>query len=96
MSIFLAGRMVYNGYPYFTVTAGYDITQRERNMKKIYSGVNAENVRELAISEGIRYIVVEEQNRNADEYALNEELLYQTFRVVYKDQVKKIVVFSVD
>jgi len=95
MSIFLAGRMVYNGYPYFTVTAGYDITQRERNMKKIYEGINS-RPRELAISEGIKYIVVEEQNRNADEYVLNEELLYQTFRVVFKDPAKNIVVFSVD
>ena len=95
MSIFLAGRMVYNGYPYFTVTAGYDITQRERNMKKIYEAVNSEQMREPAISEGIRYIVVEEQNRNADEYKLNEEMLYQTFQVVFKDPVKNIVVFSV-
>ena len=96
MSVFLAGRMVYNGYPYFTVTAGYDITQRERNMKKIYEGVNPEQLRELAISEGIRYIVVEEQNRNADEYKLNEELLFQTFREVFKDPVKNTVVLSVE
>ncbi|HAA25635.1 MAG TPA: hypothetical protein DCE11_05885 [Ruminiclostridium sp.] len=96
MSIFLAGRMVYNGYPYFTITAGYDINQREKNMKNIYEGANPEHLRELAGSEGIKYIVVEEQNRNADEYALNEELLYQTFRIVFTDPVKNIVVFSVD
>ena len=96
MSIFLAGRMVYNGYPYFTITAGYDINQREKNMKNIYEGANPEHLRELAGSEGIKYIVVEEQNRNADEYALNEELLYQTFRIVFTDPVKNTVVFSVD
>jgi hypothetical protein len=95
MSIFLSGRMVYNGYPYFTITAGYDITQRERNMKKIYGADDSEQLRELAISEGIRYIVVEEQNRSASEYTLNEQLLYQTFKVVFTDRVKNIVVFSV-
>lgn len=95
MSIFLAGRMVYNGYPYFTITAGYDITQREKNMKKIYEGANPEQLRDMAISEGIRYIVVEEQNRSASEYILNEELLYQTFPVVFTDPAKNIVVFSV-
>jgi hypothetical protein len=95
MSIFLSGRMVYNGYPYFTVTAGYDITQRERNMKKIYEAADSEQLRELAITEGIRYIVVEEQNRNTSEYTVNEELLYKTFEVVFKDPAKYIVVFSV-
>jgi len=87
--------MVYNGYPYFTVTAGYDITQRERNMKKIYEAADSEQLRELAITEGIRYIVVEEQNRNTSEYTVNEELLYKTFEVVFKDPAKYIVVFSV-
>ncbi len=95
MSILLSGRMVYHGYPYFTVTAGYDTQNREANMKKIYEAENAEQLRALALSEGIRYIVVEEQNRTATEYTLNEDLFYKTFPVAFNDPEKNIVVFSV-
>jgi len=93
MSIMLAGRSVYNGYPYFTVTAGYDISNREECMKRIYSASDSEELRNLAVSEGIDYIVIEEQNRNAAEYKLNEEIFYEAFSVAF--QKNSITIFKV-
>ncbi len=96
MSIFLAGRSVYNGYPYFTVTAGYDIDHRGEVMTRIYSAEDPQQLRELAISEGIDYIVIEEQNRSANEYTLNEEVFYNTFPVAFEDTGRQIVIFKVE
>lgn len=95
MSIFLAGRSVYNGYPYFTVTAGYDINHRGDIMNRIYSSEDPEELRTLALSEGIHYIVIEEQNRSADEYTLKEEVFYNTFPVAFEDTGRNIVIFRV-
>ena len=57
MSIMLAGRSVYSGYPYFTVTAGYDVAHRENIMKTIYGIGYPDELRTQAIAEGIDYIV---------------------------------------
>ncbi|MBP7177319.1 MAG: hypothetical protein KBA53_14030, partial [Thermoclostridium sp.] len=96
MSIFLAGRSVYNGYPYFTVTAGYNVDHRSEVMMKIYSSQDPQELRTLAISEGIHYIVIEEQNRSADEYTLSEEVFYNTFPVAFEDTGRNIVIFRVE
>jgi len=93
MSIMLAGRSVYNGYPYFTITAGYDISKREEHMKEIYSADDSVELKNLAISEGIDYIVIEDQNRNAEDYTLNEEIFYQTFDVAFQNN--SITIFRV-
>ncbi|NLY19246.1 MAG: hypothetical protein GX045_09965 [Clostridiaceae bacterium] len=95
MSVMLAGRSLYSGYPYFTVTAGYDAGSRENVMKRIYSAVNRDELRDLAISENIDYIVIEEQNRTAAEYNLNEQIFHDTFPVVFIDAEKNIIVFKV-
>lgn len=95
MSVMLAGRSVYSGYPYFTVTAGYDVNHRSEMMTKIYSSGNADELRALAVSEGIDYIVIEEQNRTAGEYTLNEDVFYSAFPVAFKDTERNIVIFRV-
>lgn len=95
MSIFLAGRSVYSGYSYFTITAGYETDYREKIMRKIYSSEDPDEVRTLAKTEGIDYIVVEEQNRNASEYTLNEEVFYKAFPVAFEDTERNIVIFRV-
>jgi len=95
LSVMLAGRSLYSGYPYFTVTAGYDAGSRENVMKRIYSAVNRDELRDLAISENIDYIVIEEQNRTAAEYNLNEQIFHDTFPVVFIDAEKNIIVFKV-
>lgn len=93
MSIMLAGRSVYNGYPYFTITAGYDISKRDECMKRIYSASSSDELKNLAASEGIDYIVIEDQNRTASEYLLNEELFYETFTVAFQNS--NITIFKV-
>ncbi len=95
MSVMLAGRSLYVGYPYFTVTAGYDTESRESVMRKIYSASNSNELRTLAISEGIDYIVIEEQNRTAEEYNLNEELFHDAFPIAFSEVEKGVFVFKV-
>lgn len=93
MSIMLAGRSVYNGYPYFTITAGYDISTREKVMKKIYNSTVPDELRQLAVSEGIDYIVVEEQNREATEYDLDESIFKELFTIAF--QSNDITIYEV-
>lgn len=95
MSVMLAGRCVYSGYSYFTVTAGYDADRRDSIMKLIYSSDDPVELRTLAISEDIDYIVIEEQNRTAAEYNLNEDIFHKTFPVAFYNKARNIYVFRV-
>ncbi len=93
MSIMLAGRSVYNGYPYFTITAGYNVGTRESIMRAIYSSMDTDELMHLAVSEGIDYIVIEDQNRQATEYTLNEDIFNDVFTIAF--QSNNITIYKV-
>jgi hypothetical protein len=81
--LLLSGRKVFYGWPYYAWSAGYDTSYRDSIVKKIYSAANADTLKALVMGHNISYIVVENDNRNTDEYRLNEKLVEETFEQVY-------------
>ena len=92
--ILLAGRKLFFGWPYYAWSAGYDTNEREKIYKQIYGGTDEDKVRELVQKNNIRYIVVEEDNRNSKKYKLNESLIKKTFKLVYEDKQKKLSIYK--
>ncbi len=52
----LAGRRIYNGYPYFTWSYGYDQVARERSVVSIYSSENNVEACQYLTKIGIDYV----------------------------------------
>ena len=52
-----SGAMLYNGWPYYAWSAGYDTDTRARNAIEIYTSKNKNRVKELVKKEGITYIL---------------------------------------
>ncbi|KAF0814764.1 hypothetical protein IGB42_00819 [Andreprevotia sp. IGB-42] len=78
-----AGRPIYNGWPYYAWSAGYDTETRGRWQKQMYSTTSREELQLIARGEHINYIVVDDANRNSREYPTNEILIGQTFPLVF-------------
>ncbi len=55
----LSGAMLYNGWPYYAWSAGYDTYTRGEIQREIYTTKRAEKVLKLCWQEGITYIVYE-------------------------------------
>jgi hypothetical protein len=92
--ILLAGRKLYYGWPYFAWSAGYDTDSRDRIVKQIYGGTDPNEVRRLAVENGIDYIVIENGNRDVSKgYKLNEELIRNNFKLAYKNEQNQIEIY---
>lgn len=52
-----SGAMLYNGWPYYAWSAGYDTDTRAQNAIEIYTSKNKNRVKELVKKEGITYIL---------------------------------------
>lgn len=84
-TILLAGRKIYCGWPYFTLYAGYDWDLRNEIRKRIFTASDEITLRELVNENDISYIVIDNGVRNSKGYAVNEELIRNTFDVFYDD-----------
>jgi hypothetical protein len=80
--VYFTGRRSYLGVPYWAASAGYDVAPRERNLRTIYEGGNPEEIRRLAATEGISFVIVDNVARTY--YAhLDENPLRQNFPLVF-------------
>lgn len=84
--VLLAGRLIYNGWPYFAWSAGYDTDGRTVMANTIYSAQDADALRGLCAREGIDYILVDDSNRSSQDYVLNEQLIAACFPAVFRDR----------
>ncbi len=57
----LAGRKIYNGYPYFTWSYGYDQTDRENDTAAIYSSTSKHDACNRLITRSIDYVELNTQ-----------------------------------
>jgi hypothetical protein len=90
----LAGRSIYNGYAFFTWSAGYDTYQREAVVKDIYRSEDQVRVCQLLSQEKISYV---ELNRQPDEYIQPISTLWKTMSpVFYDNQASGIKLFKVE
>lgn len=94
--ILLAGRKIFFGWPYFTWSAGYDTNARSRIVEGIYGGKDSGQVKRLVEKGGIDYIVIEDENRKSELYKLNEELIKNTFKLVYEDKATRYEIYKCD
>jgi hypothetical protein len=88
--LLMAGRKVFVGWGYFTSTAGYDGFGREALVKEIYSAQNQDSLKKIVEENHIDYIVVEDANRNATDYTVNESLISNTYPLVHEFEHMKI------
>jgi hypothetical protein len=80
--VYFTGRKSYLGLPYWAESAGYDVAPRIRVLKGIYEGANPEEIRSLANSEHISYLIVDDAAR---EYfrGIREDVLRSNFRTAF-------------
>ena len=83
--VVLGGAMLFHGWPYFAWSAGYDTENRELLVRTMYESNTPEELDMLVKENNIRYIVVEYNNRNTSDYAVNEENIQATYHKEYQN-----------
>ena len=81
--VVLGGAMLYEGWPYYPWSAGYDTNYRTAQVKRMYEAATPSELKKLAEKENIRFIIVDSENRESTDYALNEENIRETYECVY-------------
>jgi hypothetical protein len=81
--VVLGGAMLYEGWPYFPWSAGYDTDTRSKQVKLMYEASTPKELDSLIKKNHIRFIIVDQDNRNSQDYAVNEENIKATYQSVY-------------
>lgn len=87
--ITLSGIMLYNGWPYYAWSAGYDTDTRAANAIEIYSSKSKEKVKELVKKEGIDYIIYEDE-MTYEEHECSDEVIKKIYKCVFKKGDMKV------
>ena len=82
-SIILSGVQMYNGWEYFSWSAGYDVGERDELEIAIYSAENKEQLYSYVEKAGVDYIVIDRLNRDSDMYELNEFVIDSSYEKVF-------------
>ncbi len=82
--VVLGGAMLYEGWPYFPWSAGYDTDFRTAQVKQMYEARTPEELLSLVEENNIRFIIVDQENRSSGDYIVNEENIRNTFECVYE------------
>lgn len=83
--VVLGGAMLYEGWPYFPWSAGYDTDKRREQVISMYEADTPDELEELVKKNNIRFIIVDRDNRNSDYYTVNEENISRTYECVYTE-----------
>lgn len=81
--VVLGGAMLYEGWPYFPWSAGYDTDARSEQVKLMYEAATPAELKTLIQKNHIRFIIVDHDNRNSDSYIVNEDNIRATYQCVY-------------
>ena len=92
--IMLAGRFEYQGWPYFTWSAGYEENRGEA-MVSMFSSESAEQFRTLVQARGISYVYVDRDLIGSSEFPLNEEIVAAAFPLVYSNIEEVVRIYEV-
>ena len=82
-SMVLSGAQLYNGWEYFSWSAGYEVGERDELEIAIYSATDKDKLYADVERAGIDYIVIDRFNRDSDMYELNEALIKSSFEEVF-------------
>lgn len=78
----LGGAMLYEGWPYFPWSAGYDTDYRTEQVKLMYEAKTPKELDTLVKANNIRYIVVDYDARTSNSYTVNEDNIKATYPCV--------------
>lgn len=81
----LGGAMLYNGWPYFAWSAGYDTITRDEQVIAMYSASSSEELIRLVNENNIRYIIVDYECRISENYTVREDVISSTFGIGYTE-----------
>lgn len=84
-----AGVMLYNGWPYYAWSAGYDTDARAANAIEIYTSTDTEKVKKLAKEEGITYILYQ-YGMTYEENECTDEAIKEVFKCVFDNGYTQI------
>jgi hypothetical protein len=89
----LAGRFIYNGYPYFTWSYGYNQVKRENSTIEIYASGTKTEACHLLVQNNISYV---ELSPNHEEFIHPNTALWQSeFVPVYENPLTGFTVYDV-
>jgi hypothetical protein len=81
--IVFGGAMLYEGWPYYPWSAGYNTDYRTEQVKQMYEAATPAELDRLIKENHIRYIVVDHDNRVSPDYILNENNIKESYVCVY-------------
>jgi hypothetical protein len=81
----LGGAMLYEGWPYYPWSTGYDTYTRSDNVKKMYEAESFGELDALVKENNIRFIVVDPSNRQSEDYVVNEANIEASYECVYTE-----------
>jgi sugar lactone lactonase YvrE len=85
--IFMAGRRVFYGWPYYSWGAGYDATERDRVYRELFENKDPEKVFQLLKDHGIAYAAFDNAVRHGDFIKRpNEQIYARFFPKVFEDK----------
>ncbi len=83
--VVMGGAMLYDGWPYYAWSAGYDTAYRDEQVKKMYEAESSQELTRLAEENNIRYIIVDMDARTNADYTVREDVISSTFQAVYTE-----------
>lgn len=83
--VVLGGAMLYNGWPYYAWSAGYDTDDRAEQVKRMYEASSVEELDALVRANEIRYVIVDYDARNSADYAVREDVIAAAYGAVYQE-----------
>jgi hypothetical protein len=81
----LGGAMLYEGWPYFPWSAGYNTDYRTKQVKLMYEAKTPKELDTLVKDNNIRYIVVDYDARTSKDYIVNEDNIEETYPCVISE-----------
>jgi DNA-binding beta-propeller fold protein YncE len=85
--IFMAGRRVFYGWPYYSWGAGYDATERDRVYRELFENRDPAKVFQLLKEHGIAYAAFDNAVRHGDFIKRpNEQIYARFFPKVFEDK----------
>jgi len=83
--VVLGGAMLYEGWPYYPWSAGYDTDLRTQKVAVMYEAQDVETLKTLVENNNIRFIIVDHDNRVSEDYVVNESNIAAAFECVYSE-----------
>lgn len=83
--VVFGGAMLYEGWPYYPWSAGYDTKYRSNQVKEMYEATTPKELDSLVKNNNIRFIIVDKNNRDSEEYTVNEANIQATYECEYAE-----------